>query len=41
MIEFLHLLYVSLTGGLIMAGGVVVLFFIRTEKIHRLEDKIK
>ena len=41
MIEFFHLLYVSLTGGFIMAGGVVVLFLIRTEKIHRLEDKIK
>lgn len=38
--ELLKTLYVALSAGVLTAGGIIVLFFIQGEKIHRLEDRI-
>ena len=37
MSEVLHFSYVSASGGLLLAIGIVVLFFAKGEKIHKLE----
>jgi len=38
MSEFLYLMYASLTGGLVMAAGIIALFLVRLDARHKLKE---